>query len=135
MAVPPILYEDGRQSRDFTHVRDIVQANLRALQDGAAADVALNVGTGRSTSLLELVAALSTALGLAIEPQIEHNFREGDIRYCYADITAARATLGYEPSVSLEEGLAGLVAWLQTEQPEDLVEQAQRELAARGLTK
>jgi dTDP-L-rhamnose 4-epimerase len=132
---PPIIYEDGLQTRDFTHVRDIVQANVRALQPAAPAGVALNVGTGRPTSLLELVGALNRALGTEIEPQVEHRFREGDIRHCYADIAAARAALGYEPSVSLEEGLADLVTWLRTERPRDLVEQAQTELVARGLTR
>jgi len=134
-ARPPIIYEDGRQTRDFTHVRDIVRANVRALQSTAPADLALNVGTGRPTSLLELVSALNGALGTDIEPEIQNKFREGDIRHCYADVSATRTALSYEPSISLQDGLSDLVHWLQDEKAEDLVEQAQYELDARSLTK
>jgi dTDP-L-rhamnose 4-epimerase len=116
-------------------VRDIVQANVRALRPDAPTDLALNVGTGRPTSLLQLIAALNDALGIRCGAEVQHKFREGDIRHCYADISAARAALGYEPSVSLRDGIADLMTWLQNERPSDLVEQAQRELVAHGLTK
>ena len=130
---PPVIYEDGRQTRDFTHVRDIVAANVRALAPDAQSDVALNIGTGRPTSLLELVAALNEALGTAIEPEVQYTFRAGDIRHCYADISAAREALGYQPTTTLREGLTDLVTWLQSETPTDLMDQARRELAAKGL--
>ncbi|GAC1437444.1 MAG: SDR family NAD(P)-dependent oxidoreductase [Chloroflexota bacterium] len=129
----PIVYEDGRQSRDFTHVRDIVQANVKALRPDGPRDVALNIGTGRPTDLLQLVAALNGALGTDMQARIEAKFRHGDIRHCYADIAAAREALGYEPSVALQDGLVELVGWLRQETPRDMVEAAQQELAARGL--
>lgn len=130
---PPVIYEDGRQSRDFTHVRDIVQANLLALRPDGPSDVAVNVGTGRAASLLELQTILSRVLGMEIQPEVRNQFREGDIRHCYADISAARALLGYEPAVSLEAGVRDLVTWLRTERPEDRIEQAQEELMRHGL--
>ena len=131
----PTVYEDGLQTRDFVHVRDIVQANLLAL-DADAGEVAgrvFNVGTGRATNLLELYAALQKALGIAgIEPEIPGRFRTGDIRHCYADISRI-AELGFTPSTDLEAGLVDLAEWMRTQEAENLTARAAAELERKGL--
>lgn len=134
---PPVLFEDGLQSRDFTHVSDIVQANLLAMERSEADYQILNVGTGRRTPLLELTQGLLRKLRPdgEMQPQIAGSFREGDIRHCYADISRIQKTLGFEPRVSLEEGYDDLAEWARTQRPEDRTEQALGELRSRGLVR
>ena len=134
---PPILFEDGMQIRDFTHVSDIVQANLLAMERSEADYQVLNVGTGRRTPLIELTRGLLGRLrsGDDLQPQIAGSFREGDIRHCYADISQIQKTLGFEPRVSLEKGFDDLADWARTQQPEDRTEQAFGELRSRGLVR
>jgi dTDP-L-rhamnose 4-epimerase len=69
-----------------------------------------------------------------IEPQITHRYRAGDVRHCFADISAARSCLGYRPEVSFARGLEDLASWLEGQLADDRVESASAELAARGLT-
>jgi dTDP-L-rhamnose 4-epimerase len=130
---PPLVFEDGLQSRDFVHVSDIVQAFCLTLERGDVADVSLNIGTGRVTSVLAIARALGRALGVPLEPEILGRFREGDIRHCVADITRAQRLLGYVPRVRLEEGLVELAEWSRSQAPEDRVTQAQTELEAKRL--
>ena len=132
---PPLIFEDGRQSRDFVSVHDIVQSLLLAAEQEAAVGGAFNVGSGRSVTVDEVARTLAGVLGVDVEPQVTGRYRVGDIRHCFADISRARDALGYRPGVSLEEGMAELVAWLQEqEKPEDEVGRHAAELAARGLT-
>jgi dTDP-L-rhamnose 4-epimerase len=131
---PPLVFEDGRQSRDFIHVSDIVRANLRALDAGpGATGTAYNVGTGRSLNLLDMVAALRKQLG-GPGPEMVERFRQGDIRHCYADTSLARERLGFEAQVAFEDGIDDLVAWAAAQSPEDRVDRATSELDAAGLT-
>ena len=131
----PTIFEDGEQSRDFVHVSDIVQANLLALESDGGDYQAMNIGTGRATSVKQIAQLLANGLGKQIEPEIVGKYREGDIRHCVADISKARKLLGYEPKVALEDGLAELLAWLGTQKAEDKVDGATAELAARSLVK
>lgn len=131
---PPLIFEDGRQQRDFVHVSDIVQANLLAMERSTADYEAINVGTGQVITVGEVAAALAAGLGKAIAPEIVGQFRAGDIRHCYADLGKATRLLGYRPRVAFADGLAELLAWVRTEQAEDRMEQARAELAGRGLT-
>lgn len=130
---PPVIFEDGGQSRDFVHVSDIVQALMLALDRTDVADLALNVGTGRATSVADVARGLARGLGVRVAPQIVGRFREGDIRHCVADITRITAALGYVPRVSFETGLRDLVDWCRGERPQDRVAQASAELDRRGL--
>jgi dTDP-L-rhamnose 4-epimerase len=133
---PPTVYEDGLQTRDFIHVRDVVTANLLAFEadPGAVAGQVLNVGTGRPTNLLQLYGMLQKALDtVGPEPEIPGRFRAGDIRHCYADIARIRTTLGYEPSVELEGGLVDLASWMRTQQAENLTARAAAELESKRL--
>ena len=107
----PIVFGDGEQTRDFVHVSDVVRANLLAAQSERAPGEVINVASGKSTSLLELIALVHRAIGpgagkLAIEHQEP---RPGDLRASSADISKARDLLGYEPQVKLSDGLAGVV--------------------------
>lgn len=132
---PPLIFEDGLQSRDFVHVNDIVQANLLAMKNGHANYEVFNIGTGRSLTVLDVARALSEAMDVELEPQIVTKFRKGDIRHCYADISKARRILGYDPQVAFEDGISDLVQWVRQEESLDLVDNATRELEMRGLTK
>jgi dTDP-L-rhamnose 4-epimerase len=131
----PMIFEDGLQTRDFVNVKDIVRANLMALKTDTGDFEAINIGTGRATSVLHIERLVAEGLGKSIEPNVVGKYREGDIRHCVADISKARNLLGYEPSVTLENGLKELLAWLGTQTAEDRVEGATSELAARSLVK
>lgn len=130
---PPVIYEDGLQSRDFTHVSDIVQANLIAMQNPAADFGVFNVGTGRSLNILNMAEALIKHLDLDLQPEIVEKFRSGDIRHCYGDITRIQA-LGYSPAVRFEEGIAELVEWVRFQTANDSFDRARQELIQKGLT-
>ena len=130
----PLIFEDGLQRRDFVSVYDIAQACRLALDVPGAADRAFNVGSGSAYTIREVAAMLAAILGKTIDPEICGKYRVGDIRHCFADISEARTVLGYEPRVTLEDGLVELAEWLQDQAAVDRVEDASRELAARGLT-
>ena len=131
---PPLINEDGEQRRDFVSVRDIAQACRLALEIPGAADHVFNVGSGRDYSVREIAEKMARVLGKShLEPEIVGKCRVGDIRNCFADITLAREVLGYEPQVSLEDGLEELAAWLEGQTPTDRAADASRELQQRGL--
>jgi dTDP-L-rhamnose 4-epimerase len=131
---PPLIFEDGQQRRDFVRVRDVARACLAALENPAAVDQVFNVGGGRSRTVEEVARALAGALGRDdLRPQITGRYRAGDIRHCFADLTRARAVLGFEPVEDFDAGLVELGEWLAGEVAIDQVEQATEELARRGL--
>jgi UDP-glucose 4-epimerase len=105
---PLVIYGDGHQTRDFVHVQDVVQANLSAAQpDFAAQGQVINVGAGVTTSVLQL-AQLMGGSDLTYAPA-----RPGDVRESVADLSLARRSLGFAPTVSLREGLRAYVDWLE----------------------
>jgi nucleoside-diphosphate-sugar epimerase len=110
------IYGDGNQSRDFTFVSNAVDANLRALEVDRVTGGVYNVGAGRKASVNQLLALVAGILGR--EPMIERKPpRPGDVRDSLADLSAARAQLGYEPRVGLEEGVRRVVAWNLEHEP------------------
>jgi dTDP-L-rhamnose 4-epimerase len=131
---PPVVYEDGRQRRDFVSVHDVVAACLLALDDPRTDGKVFNVASGRSISVLELAHVLLDLYGRTgrLEPEISGTYRQGDIRHCFADVSALRE-LGYAPAVDLATGLAELAAWAETVPSEDRFAAAQQELAKKGL--
>lgn len=129
---PPVLYEDGRQTRDFVHVSDIAQAILLALEHPGMVGQALNVGTGRAVSIREIAETLAQAYGSPLTPKIVGRYRSGDIRHCFADISRLSA-FGYHPNVTLEEGLKALVRWGAMAEAEDLFEMAEQQLVEKNL--
>jgi dTDP-L-rhamnose 4-epimerase len=131
---PPVIYEDGQQSRDVTHVSDIVQGLLLAMDKPEADYEVFNLGTGVPTTILEMAEMLSQHLtGGQVKPQILNQFRAGDIRHCYADLTKARRLLGFEPQIPLQEGLTDLLSWVEEQTAVDRFEQVEQELAAKSL--
>jgi len=134
--LPPLIYEDGGQRRDFVSVHDVADACALALEGPGADGQVLNVGSGQSFSVSEVARRLGQVLGREqIEPEITSKYRVGDIRHCFADIARARTSLGYEPQVDLDQGLAELAQWLERQSVgQDRFESAGRELASRGLT-
>jgi dTDP-L-rhamnose 4-epimerase len=132
---PPAIYEDGEQLRDFVNVRDVARAFRLALQHDGSAGRAINVGSGAAISINDVARAVAGALDLDIEPEVAGKYRAGDIRHCFADISAARDLLGYAPAARFEDGLAELASWLAVQQATDRASAAADELARRGLTR
>lgn len=130
---PPRVYEDGLQTRDFIHVSDIVQANLLALNNPGADYQALNVGTGRPVSVLEIAQTLLKLYGLDLKPVVVNKYRAGDIRHCYADIFRIRR-LGFSPKIALEDGFRELISWGRQAKAEDRTQKAASELMVKKLT-
>ena len=131
---PPLIFEDGRQRRDFVYVRDLAVGCVAALQAPAARDEVFNLGGGSSYSVLEVAQRLGSVLGRAhLEPQVCGNYRAGDIRHCFADISKAAAVLGYCPRIDLETGLRELAGWLEGSLDEERSGAAKRELRRHGL--
>ena len=131
---PPKIFEDGEQRRDFVHVHDVARACRLALESQQADGLAINIGSGRSYALVEVARALSQVLGREEqEPEITGEYRVGDVRHCFADVTRAREVLGFEPRVSLADGLREMRKWFSTQDARDRVAAARRELMQRGL--
>jgi dTDP-L-rhamnose 4-epimerase len=134
---PVLVFEDGKQSRDFIHVRDVARACLAALcWQGSGTTMVANIGTGLKSTVLDLVSAVRNGLGFKGEPEIKNLFRSGDIRHCYADTRRARESLGFESELSLEQGIPGFLDWARQEKAvKDMVEKAVDELELKGLVK
>ena len=132
---PPVIFEDGEQRRDFVSVHDVAAAcELASEQAPRHPGAVLNVGSGRSVTVNEIAAALAEILGKTdLAPEVSHRYRVGDIRHCFADISAAKATLGYAPAVNFADGLAELADWLRDQTAEDRVDHARGQLESRGL--
>lgn len=132
----PLIFEDGGQRRDFVHVTDVARAVRLALDNPAAAGRALNIGSGQDIAIRDIAHQLAAILGCEDLPaEITGRCRAGDVRHCFADISEARAVLGYAPRTPFASGLAELAVWLAGQAAEDRVEQATAELASRGLVK
>ncbi|HTG74009.1 MAG TPA: NAD-dependent epimerase/dehydratase family protein [Terriglobia bacterium] len=128
------IFEDGLESRDFVHVEDVANVVLNCVDSPARSGVTLNVGAGQPTSVMAVAQLLSTIMGSSIEPHVTGQYRVGDIRHNYADLTALQSATGCQPSISLELGLARFCAWVETQPiPEDQLAKANAELAARRL--
>ena len=106
----PTIFGDGEQSRDFTYVANVVDGVLRACRAPGVAGRSINVATSRRVTLNQLFATLKELVGASVEPLYAEP-RPGDVRHSQADISLARQALGYEPSVSFEEGLRLTLEW------------------------
>jgi dTDP-L-rhamnose 4-epimerase len=131
----PLVFEDGMQRRDFVSVYDVARACRLALEAPEAAGGVFNIGSGRSVSICEVARKVAQVLGHArIEPQMTGQYRAGDIRHCFADVTLAHRSLGFTPEVDFGAGIEDLALWLKQQSPEDRVAEACAELSTRGLT-
>ena len=111
----PVIYGDGEQSRDFTYIANVVDANLRAAESDDAIGQVMNLGIGERVTLNQLLAELQKIIGSNLPARYEET-RAGDVRHSLADISRARELVGYRPLVSLAEGLKQTVAWYRENQ-------------------
>ncbi len=132
---PPLVFEDGLQSRDFIDVRDVARAVVLSAESEQPGAQALNIGTGRPTSVLAVAELLARALGVTIAPERLGKFRAGDIRHCVCDPTRAQEVLGFSAEHTLAEGVGPLIEWCKGERPTDRVAEGLRELEAAGLVR
>ena len=130
----PVIFEDGKQSRDFIHVSDIVEGIVLGLESDRAVGAAVNLGTGRPTTVDDVARTLAKGLDVDVEPDRTAQYRAGDIRHCYADPRRAEELLAFRARTAFEQGMTELVGWLADQEAEDRVDDATRELTARGLT-
>jgi dTDP-L-rhamnose 4-epimerase len=130
----PMIFEDGEQMRDFVHVKDIVRANMLAMERPESDGEVINIGSGMPITIRQVADVLARSLGMEVRPIISNKCRVGDVRHCYADIAKARNLLGYEPQVTHEEGFRELAEWLRGQQAEDKADTMLKELSAYGLT-
>lgn len=134
--LPINIFEDGQESRDFVHVSDVVRGICLSLEAKLAPFSMANIGSGVPTSVMEVASLLRELLDSSSELQVSGDFRAGDIRHCYADLSQARALLGFEPAISLRAGLRAFCDWVRT-QPVlvDRSAEAMAELTRLGLSK
>ena len=130
------IFEDGKQSRDFVFIDDVVAATVRGIEHQVPLVDVFNVGSGVAIDVVTIANTLQQMLGKAVPVAISGQFRLGDIRHSFTDLTKVRAALGFEPSISIEEGLHRFVDWVNSELVQaDRYEESLRELRAKGLLK
>jgi dTDP-L-rhamnose 4-epimerase len=130
------IFEDGKESRDFVYIDDVVSITAKAVEYEQPLVAFFNVGTGVATDVLTIANTLQKLLGVTVPTTISGQFRVGDIRHNYADLTKVRKVFGFEPTISIEQGLAEFVEWAKTEQVQvDRYEQSLNEMKSKGLFK
>jgi dTDP-L-rhamnose 4-epimerase len=133
---PPVVFEDGGQSRDFIHVHDIARGCLLAIENDNSDGLVFNLGTGRKLSIIDVGRAIACELGKPSDNFIVNNqYRAGDIRHCYADVSRAEKLLGFQASITFEDGVSELCTWVGNQTAVDMVDKATEELKIRGLTR
>jgi dTDP-L-rhamnose 4-epimerase len=131
--LPPVLYEDGEQTRDFSFVEDIARANLLAAESGKLDGQAINVGSGEGTPIRKVAETLSQLLKIDIEPEARGEFRPGEMRHLTSDTTKIRAA-GYKPQVDLEDGIQRYIDWIRSQSDiRDYFSEAEQILKSKGI--
>lgn len=130
------IFEDGKETRDFVYIDDVVDATVKGLEVPGAAGHVFNVGTGVATDVLTVAKTLCEKYGVYVPITISGNYRLGDIRHNYADISLARKILGFEPRWSFSDGIEQFANWVNTQSvQEDKYEASIAEMKAKGLYK
>lgn len=129
----PVINEDGLQTRDFIHVKDVTAANIAVLEDSKANFQVFNVGSGIPTTIREIALLLARIYKSNIKPDITFKIRKLDVRHCYADISKIKGLVGWKPEVDSEEGLREVTNWASRENSVDKLDFALQQLAKRGL--
>ena len=131
--LPPIIYEDGQQLRDYIYVGDVAEANLLVLENGSANYEVFNVGGSKATTVLEYAKLLISLLGEDIEPQSRSEFRFGDTRHIVSD-TSKLKRLGWQPKTPLEQIIREYLEWAQKQaEVSDYYAQAEKEMKRQGV--
>ena len=110
--LPPVIYEDGEQTRDFSFVGDIARANILAAISDQLDGKAVNVGSGRAVTINRIAEMISDALDIPLKPVVNREFRQGEIRHLISDTTLIRKA-GHTPAVSLEAGIERYLEWIR----------------------
>ena len=129
----PVIYEDGLQTRDFVSVYDIAEANLAVMNSKSADYNVFNVGNSSPLSIKQIAETIIELYNSDLKSEITGQFRKGDIRHCYADISKITEKVGWSPQVSFEDGMRELIDWSKNVSAEDKFEQATKELKNKGL--
>jgi len=130
------IFEDGKESRDFVYIDDVVDATILGIEKEEANDQVFNVGTGIATDVITVADSLSKNYGIEVPITISGNYRLGDIRHNFADLTKINLTLGFEPKFSFEQGLQQFTDWVNTQEvQEDKYQKSIDEMKAKGLYK
>lgn len=130
------IFEDGKETRDFVYIDDVVDATILGIEKEEANGHVFNVGTGVATDVLTVARTLIEKYEIDVPVTISGNFRLGDIRHNYADITAARTILGFEPKWSFSDGIGEFVKWVNEQGvQEDKYEASIEEMKKKGLYK
>src|SRR5213594_1075159 len=131
--LPPVVYEDGQQTRDFSFVEDIARANLLAAETGELDGLAVNIGSGHGVPIREIAEQLSDILKINIAPEINGEFRPGEMRHLTSDTRLARSA-GYEPTVDLSDGIARYIDWIRAQSDiRDYFSEASEILKNKGI--
>lgn len=131
--LPPIIYEDGKQLRDYVHVRDVAKANLVVLEKDSANFEVFNVGGSKATTVFEYAKLLMSLLGKDIEPQSHGDFRFGDTRHIISDISKLKR-LGWQPNTPLEQTIRDYLEWVQKQADvSDYYSQAEKVMRRQGV--
>lgn len=130
------IFEDGKESRDFIYIDDVIEVIINSIENKNANGEIFNIGTGISTSVLEVAEILKKQYNKNIKINISGQFRIGDIRHNFADISKAKSKLGFQPKVSFGEGISKFVDWVLAQDIKDInLEQSFDELKSKGLLK
>lgn len=130
------IFEDGKETRDFVYIEDIVDATILGLETPAANGYVFNIGTGVATDVLTVANTLCDKFGIQVPITVSGNYRLGDIRHNYADITDARQILGFEPKWNFSDGIEQFINWVnQQDVQEDNYEASIEEMKKKGLYK
>jgi dTDP-L-rhamnose 4-epimerase len=131
--LPPMLYEDGEQTRDFSFVEDVARANLVAVGTDRLDGLAVNIGSGRGIPIREIAEQLSDILKIDITPEINGEFRPGEMRHLTSD-TALAQSVGYKPTVDLSDGISRYICWIRTQSDiRDYFSEASEILKNKGI--
>jgi dTDP-L-rhamnose 4-epimerase len=134
LGLPLPIFEDGEETRDFVHVRDVAEAVLRCVDQPASDGVILNVGQGEAVSIMAVARLLCQLMKSPVEPHVSGQYRVGDIRHNFADVTRLESVVGYTPRIPLETGMERFCNWVATQLiPQDLLDKANSELKSRNL--
>ncbi len=130
------IFEDGKETRDFVYIDDVVEATILGIEKEEANGHAFNIGTGVATDVLTVARTLMRSYGIAVPLRVSGNYRIGDIRHNYADISLARKILGFEPRIDFATGISRFTAWVDGQSvQEDRYEESIEEMKAKGLYK
>ena len=131
--LPPVLYEDGEQTRDFSFVEDIARANLLTAETDHLDGLAVNVGSEKGVSIRKVAGIVSSALKIDIEPEARCEFRPGEMRHLTSD-TARIRSAGYQPQIKLEEGIERYIDWIRSQSDiRDYFSEAEQILKSKGI--